>query len=114
MMRLGKKLRNLRKSKKFTLEQAGAEAGVSPSHISLIENGKVEPSLGALKELGKVYSMSVRRMLIGVEEYDEPLVVSETMMSVLRNSSFWNEVELYLMESLLGEREERENSRDWT
>lgn len=48
---LGKRIRNIRKSKGITLRDLAKMVDVTPSLLSQIENGKVSPSLSTLKKV---------------------------------------------------------------
>lgn len=48
VLTIGRRIRFLRRSKGWTLDVLGAAAGLSPSALSLIENGKREPKLSVL------------------------------------------------------------------
>ncbi|RKX55842.1 MAG: XRE family transcriptional regulator [Thermotoga sp.] len=48
---IGRKLREVRKSKGIKLKDLAKEIGVTPSLISQIEHGKVSPSLSTLKKI---------------------------------------------------------------
>ncbi|MBL4811852.1 MAG: helix-turn-helix transcriptional regulator [Rhodobacteraceae bacterium] len=48
---LGARVRALRKSRNWTLEQAAAQAGLARSTMSKIENGQMSPTYDALKKL---------------------------------------------------------------
>ncbi|MGH1425351.1 MAG: helix-turn-helix domain-containing protein [Pseudooceanicola sp.] len=48
---LGQRVRDLRKAKSWTLEQAAQKAGLARSTLSKIENGQMSPTYDALKKL---------------------------------------------------------------
>ena len=48
---LGLRVRDLRKAKGWTLEQAAVQAGLARSTLSKIENGQMSPTYEALKKL---------------------------------------------------------------
>jgi len=56
---LGRRLRTLRKERGMTLTQVASEVGLSPSAISQIERGRVEPSLRTLRALSDVLEVPV-------------------------------------------------------
>ena len=51
-MKVGPVLREIRRSKGLTLGEVASDAGLSVSHLSLIERDEREPSLSALDALG--------------------------------------------------------------
>ncbi len=61
-MDLGQRVRDLRKAKGWTLEQAAAQAGLARSTLSKIENGQMSPTYDALKKLAQGMEMSVPQL----------------------------------------------------
>ena len=61
-MDLGLRVRDLRKAKGWTLEQAAAQAGLARSTLSKIENGQMSPTYEALKKLAQGMDMSVPQL----------------------------------------------------
>lgn len=56
---LGERIRNLRKEKEISLRELARRAGISPSFLSEIENGKNFPSPDTLKILASRLTVSV-------------------------------------------------------
>lgn len=61
-MDLGARVRDLRKSKQWTLEQAANQAGLARSTLSKIENGQMSPTYEALKKLAVGLEISVPQL----------------------------------------------------
>lgn len=59
---LGSRVRDLRKSRGWTLEQAASKAGLARSTLSKIENGQMSPTFDALKKLAEGLSISVPQL----------------------------------------------------
>lgn len=59
---LGQRVRELRKAKGWTLEQAAGQAGLARSTFSKIENGQMSPTYDALKKLAQGMGMSVPQL----------------------------------------------------
>ncbi|MEY4304752.1 MAG: hypothetical protein RIT52_927 [Pseudomonadota bacterium] len=59
---LGLRVRDLRKAKAWTLEQAASQAGLARSTLSKIENGQMSPTYDALKKLAQGMGMSVPQL----------------------------------------------------
>jgi transcriptional regulator with XRE-family HTH domain len=53
MANLGFRLKNLRKSKRLSLKQLGVLASCSASYLSMVENGKVDPSCSHLLKIAE-------------------------------------------------------------
>lgn len=59
---LGHRVRELRKAKDWTLEQAANQAGLARSTLSKIENGQMSPTYEALKKLAIGLQISVPQL----------------------------------------------------
>ena len=59
---LGQRVRELRKARHWTLEQAAREAGLARSTLSKIENGQMSPTYEALKKLAVGLEISVPQL----------------------------------------------------
>lgn len=61
-LNLGIRVRELRKSRGWTLEQAAKQAGLARSTLSKIENGQMSPTYEALKKLAEGLQISVPQL----------------------------------------------------
>ena len=59
---LGQRVRELRKARDWTLEQAAGKAGLARSTLSKIENGQMSPTFDALKKLAVGLGISVPQL----------------------------------------------------
>ncbi len=59
---LGVRVRELRKARNWTLEQAASQAGLARSTLSKIENGQMSPTYEALKKLAVGLEISVPQL----------------------------------------------------
>jgi transcriptional regulator with XRE-family HTH domain len=59
---LGLRVRELRRAKDWTLEQAATQAGLARSTLSKIENGQMSPTYDALKKLAQGLGISVPQL----------------------------------------------------
>lgn len=59
---LGARVRELRKARAWTLEQAAAQAGLARSTLSKIENGQMSPTYEALRKLAEGLQISVPQL----------------------------------------------------
>lgn len=59
---LGARVRELRKARDWTLEQAATKAGLARSTLSKIENGQMSPTYDALKKLAVGLQISVPQL----------------------------------------------------
>ncbi|MDW4547750.1 XRE family transcriptional regulator [Defluviimonas sp. D31] len=61
-LNLGQRVRDLRKERGWTLEQAAGQAGLARSTLSKIENGQMSPTYEALKKLAEGLSITVPQL----------------------------------------------------
>ncbi|WP_371157589.1 helix-turn-helix domain-containing protein [Jannaschia sp. 2305UL9-9] len=61
-LELGPRVRDLRKARGWTLEQAAQQAGLARSTLSKIENGQMSPTFEALKKLATGLEISVPQL----------------------------------------------------
>ncbi|MEM9844071.1 MAG: XRE family transcriptional regulator [Pseudomonadota bacterium] len=61
-LNLGQRVRELRKSRGWTLEQAAKQAGLARSTLSKIENAQMSPTYDALKKLAEGLKISVPQL----------------------------------------------------
>jgi transcriptional regulator with XRE-family HTH domain len=61
-LNLGARVRELRKAKGWTLEQAAVQAGLARSTLSKIENGQMSPTYEALRKLAGGLAISVPQL----------------------------------------------------
>lgn len=59
---LGERVRELRKARSWTLEQAASQAGLARSTLSKIENGQMSPTYDAVKKLAVGLEISVPQL----------------------------------------------------
>ncbi len=59
---LGQRVRELRKERGWTLEQAAVQAGLARSTLSKIENGQMSPTYEALKKLAEGLQITVPQL----------------------------------------------------
>ena len=70
-MKLGERLRLIRKENKLTLKDLSQLADLSVPYLSDMERGVVNPSVDTLQKVAKAYDVKVADLFIGVEDMDE-------------------------------------------
>lgn len=70
-MKLGERLRRIRKEHKMTLKNLSQLADLSVPYLSEMERGAVNPSVETLQKVAKAYNMTVRELFNGVEGLGE-------------------------------------------
>ncbi len=61
-LQLGQRVRELRKARKWTLEQAANQAGLARSTLSKIENEQMSPTFDAVKKLAEGLGISIPQL----------------------------------------------------
>lgn len=64
--RFGKRLRTLRKERKWTQQDLADKSGVGVTHVCELESGKREPCLHVIECLAACFKMAVSKFLEGV------------------------------------------------
>jgi len=73
---IGQKIRTLRKGKGLTLAELGSEVGVSPSLLSQLERGGINPSISLLQSISDALDVNIPDLLDVEEgEADEPFLI---------------------------------------
>lgn len=62
MEELGKRLRGLRNGQELSLRQLAARVGCSASYLSMVENGKLDPSISRLKKIAEGLGHTIREL----------------------------------------------------
>ena len=57
------KVKKLRESRGWSMQELSDRSGVSKGYISMLENGKVNPSLKKLKELSRALGVEVKDII---------------------------------------------------
>ena len=65
-MKVGERLRRLRKERKLTLDDMERKTGVTAPYLSRMENGYFVPSLSALEKLLRVFRVSMYKFMAGI------------------------------------------------
>ena len=70
-MKLGERLRVIRKENQLTLKELSQRAELSVPYLSDMERSVVNPSVDTLQKVAKAYGMSVRDLISGVKALGE-------------------------------------------
>jgi transcriptional regulator with XRE-family HTH domain len=68
---IGKRLRDLRKAKKLTLDVLAQKTGFSKSYLSQIENLRREPSIGTLTKVARILGVDALFLISGLQPDSE-------------------------------------------
>jgi len=81
MLSTSKLIKIARTNKDLSQDEVAEKLGVSKNYISLIENGKKEPSLKFLKDLAKI--LDIPALLLMWEKMDLPAGKSEAEKNIV-------------------------------
>ena len=84
---IGKRVRNIRKSKKMTLEDLAFKIGMDYSFIARIETGKATPSLETLYKISKGLKIKFYQLFNELNPQKENLIEKEFLV-ITKNLSF--------------------------
>ena len=70
-MKLGERLRSIRKEHKLTLKELSQQADLSLPFLSDVERGVVSPSIETLQKIARTYDMRVKDLFNDVEGLGE-------------------------------------------
>ena len=82
--KIGSRVRELRRSKGFTLEVLAERSGVSRAMISKIERGEKNPTLVVAAKIAQGFGITLSQ-LVGIEERREVIVVPKERRMVMRD-----------------------------
>lgn len=82
--RIGTRVRELRRTKRFTLEVLAEFSGVSRAMISKIERGEKNPTLVVAAKIAEGFGIMLSQ-LVGIEEQREVIVVPKDRRMVMRD-----------------------------
>ncbi|EIT85957.1 DNA-binding protein [Fictibacillus macauensis ZFHKF-1] len=81
MERIGRKVRELRISRGYTLRKVGESVDMDYSYLSKVENGKVNPSLELLQTLADFYNVDISYFFIEMPDELRELGVEYVTLS---------------------------------
>ena len=76
-LQLASRLRLLRQEHSLTLATLAEQSGISAPHLSRLEKGERQPSIGALLQLARCYGMTLSRLVGEDEELPYHLIRSD-------------------------------------
>ena len=118
-MKLGERLRLIRKEHRKTLKNLSQAADLSLSYLSDMERGVVNPSIETLQKVAKVYKMKLTELFMGVEDMEESIYENYPpgFSDFLDDDNYIDEVNDDWKELLLGinfRGRQPSSKREWT
>lgn len=106
LIKVGKRIREIRKSKGLTQEEVGEQAGkhgegLSYSYIGRIEAGQKNVSLVTLKRIADALGVSVSQFFIDFEDNEFATPKDKQLSQILDLLSVQNEGKLHKLHSIL-------------
>lgn len=89
-MKLGEKIKLLRKSKKISQEDLAGMLKINRNYLSRIETGKSEPNATVLKNIAKIFNIDLNSLL-DVKEDNEN---SDKIKYIIENCKYLNDKDL--------------------
>ena len=93
-MKLGERLRLIRKEHRMTLKDLSKRANLSVPYLSDVERDVVNPSVETLEKIADAFNMTVRDLFSGVEKLGEsvPTTYPDGFALFLEDSEFSEEI----------------------
>lgn len=85
---IGKRIKTIRKSKKYTQEQLAELVGIEPQSLSYMETGKFSPSPDTLQKLGKVLDVQPYEFYY-FDSIDEQEMQEQVISAIKNNKKFF-------------------------
>ena len=105
-MKIGSKIKKLRKKKNLSQEELAKSIGVNPNHLSKLETGKYLPSIAVLKKITEILEVSADYLLSDSDEEaeeikfeDEAFVEKIRVLNTLEGKD--KEAILHIIDSIL-------------
>ena len=90
-MKLGEKIKSLRKSKGISQEELAAMLKINRNYLSRVETGKSEPTAGILKQIAIIFNIDLNSLLdINNDNQD----ISEKVKCIVNNCKYLHEKDL--------------------
>ena len=90
-MKLGEKIKSLRKSKGVSQEELAAMLKINRNYLSRVETGKSEPTAGILKQIAIIFNIDLNSLLdINNDNQD----ISEKVEYIVNNCKYLHEKDL--------------------
>jgi transcriptional regulator with XRE-family HTH domain len=87
-MEIGKKIRELREKKAYTMKRLAEIVECTPSLISQLERAKADPSISTLKKIAKALNVNIVDFFMSLEETDD--VVTKVDERVVIQLNRWD------------------------
>ena len=71
---VARRLRELRAERGITLSALAEQVGISAPHLSRLEKGERQPSIGTLLQIARVYGVTVSHLVEELDEADHHVV----------------------------------------
>lgn len=86
-MKIGRLLKQIRIYNRFTQSELCEKLTISPSHLSLVENGIKKPDLRMLKKYEEAFDIKTSIMLLFVENWEQRDSLKMKLKNILNNNA---------------------------
>jgi transcriptional regulator with XRE-family HTH domain len=86
LLAIGQRIRKTRSARSMTLQDLAAASGVSTPMLSLIERGRVAPSIGSLIMIAEAFGMSMSDLIADDAAETDQVVVREADQRVIEHA----------------------------
>lgn len=84
LVELAQRIKMRRLDQRLTIEEVAAQAGLTRSWLSKVENFRVTPSLPALAKIANVLELSVAELVAGLDEKPKLVVIRQDERKVVQ------------------------------
>ena len=84
LVELAQRIKSRRLDQRLTIEEVAAQAGLTQSWLSKVENFRVTPSLPALGKIAKVLDVSISELLEGLDEKPQLVVIRKDERKIVQ------------------------------
>ncbi|MDP6468652.1 MAG: helix-turn-helix transcriptional regulator, partial [Pirellulaceae bacterium] len=105
LVELAQRIKSRRLDQRLTVEEVAAQAGLTRSWLSKVENFRVTPSLPALAGIAKALGVSVSELVEGLDERPQLVIIRNNQRRVVQRDQSARNKSIY--ESLAHKRMNR-------
>ena len=84
LVELAQRIKSRRLDQRLTIEEVAAQAGLTQSWLSKVENFRVTPSLPALGKIANVLDVSISELLEGLDEKPQLVVIRKDERKIVQ------------------------------
>lgn len=98
-LQIGQRLRDMRRSKKYTIEELGDRMGISVSHVNQIERGSRNMSMELFVGFINIYDTDANSILMDVKDIKPDSIDAQLGMLPAEQRSYLTRVFRYMIQT---------------